>query len=274
MATTHARTGSNVGNVRKMDYLMSAERDFERRPSGADVRYALCSTPRCGSNMVGDMLHATGVAGDPQEYLNVRFMAGYNRSLGREQGTMDLDAYQADMEARRTSPNGVFGIKIHFEHLETIWPKRYRAMATYLGRYDRLVFLTRRDKIAQAVSLHKARETQIWASIDYRFLDQDDPRLAIVPQFDGLKIMAALSDLLTQEASWRALLQSSGLPYIELAYEDFVGDFEGESRKLLQALGLDPGKAGQAPGIRRQGADDDPMVAQFRQLIGVSGGKA
>ncbi|WP_161798972.1 Stf0 family sulfotransferase [Caenimonas sp. SL110] len=268
MATRNPGQNRNVGNVRKIDFLMSPERDFPRRSQPATYRYALCSTPRCGSNMVGDMLFDTGLAGNPQEYLNTRYMAGYNRSMGRDGGPFDLTAYQGDMESRRTSPNGVFGIKIHFEHMESLWKQQFAEMAKYLSIYNQFVLLTRRDKIAQAVSLHKARETQIWASIDYKFLEPDDPRLKIKPAFSAHKIARCLSDLIVQEESWRALLDNFKLPYVVLAYEDLVADFAGESRKLLRVLGLDPDKAKQAPGIRKQGVDNDPMIAQFRELIG------
>ncbi|MES2634410.1 MAG: Stf0 family sulfotransferase [Pseudomonadota bacterium] len=260
----------NVGNVRKIDFLMSPDRDFPRRNQPAAYRYALCSTPRCGSNMVGDMLLDTGLAGNPQEYLNTRYMAGYNRSMGRDASTFDLAAYQGDMESRRSSPNGVFGIKIHFEHMESLWKQNFVEMARYLRIYNQFVLLTRRDKIAQAVSLHKARETQIWASIDYKFLEPDDPRLSIKPVFSAQKIARCLADLIVQEESWRAVLDNFKLPYVVLVYEDLVADFAGESRKLLQVLGLDPDKAKQAPGIRKQGVDNDPMIAQFRELIGVA----
>jgi LPS sulfotransferase NodH len=273
MATAPAPHRRNLGNVRKIDYLMSPERDFEPRPQGAEFRYVMCSTPRCGSNLVGDMLHDSGLAGDPQEYLNARYIAGYLRANGGGT-TIELKPYQQELETRRTSPNGVFGVKIHFEHVESLWKSNMAAAATYLRKCDRFLLLTRRDKLAQAVSLYKARETQIWSSLDYQFLDKDDPRLSIKPEFNAVQILHALTDLVQQETRWRALLEACQLPYTEVVYEDFVADYVGQSRKLLEVLGLDPDKAKAAPGLRKQGTDNDPMIARIRDVIGVGAGSA
>lgn len=53
------------GNTAKIDHLMSPARDCGTDGNGASYRYLLCSTARCGSNLVSDMLQQTGLAGDP-----------------------------------------------------------------------------------------------------------------------------------------------------------------------------------------------------------------
>lgn len=260
----------NVGNVKKIDFLMSTERDFPVRPEGAATRYVLCSTPRCGSNLVGEMLHGTGLAGDPQEYLNTRYINGFMRLRGEpEAKTLDLAAYMADLERRRTTPNGVFGVKIHFEHIDSVWKGRSNAAVKFLQRFDKFVLLSRRDKIAQAVSLYKARATQIWSSTDYQFMAEDDPRRSIKPEFDPAAIAKALKDLITDDAQWRELLTQHGLPHVELCYEDFVADYAGQGRRLLSELGIPEDKAAAGPKLKKQGADNDPLIAQFRQYIGL-----
>jgi len=269
---TRQQPARKLGNVRKIDFLMSPERDFEPRPEGASFRYVLCSTPRCGSNLVGEMLRETGLAGDPHEYLNQRYIAGFLRTREDKTRKLDVKDYLAQLERRRTSPNGVFGVKIHFEHLESLWKGRKKAAAAFLRGFDKFVLLTRRDKIAQAVSLYKARETQIWSSLDYDFLDADDPRRAIKPGFDAVRIAKALSDLIADETHWRTLLESQSLPYVELCYEDVVADYAGQRTKLLAALGIDAAKAAAAPGLKKQGADNDPLIAQFKQHIGLGAG--
>ncbi len=258
-----------AGNIRKIDYLMSVERDFALRPAGAASRYALLSTPRCGSNLVGDMLHATGCAGDPQEYLNARLIAGFVRSKKPAvNAKIALRDYLMEMETRRSSPNGVFGIKIHYEHLLDVWKGREAEAAPLLRGYDRLVLLSRRDKIAQAVSLYKARVTQIWSSLDIKFLDEDDPRRLRKATYDPVSIAQALADLIKQEIGWRSFLQAHELPFIELCYEDFVADYAGQSARLLHALGIGIEHAPAAPRLQRQGRENDPMIEAFRQAIG------
>ncbi|HSH89381.1 MAG TPA: Stf0 family sulfotransferase [Ramlibacter sp.] len=269
-ATQAMQAARKLGNVRKIDFLMARDRDFAPRPEGARYRYVLCSTPRCGSNLVGEMLHDTGLAGDPHEYLNQRYVAGFLRERGTKDAAVNFKEYQTELETRRTSPNGVFGVKIHYEHLEARWHDRMAQAVQYLRVYDKFVLLTRRDKVAQAVSLHKARESQIWSSLDYKFLDADDPRRAVKPAFNAIRIAKALSDLVEQETKWRQLIESQKFPYVEVCYEDFVADYVGQSHRLLAELGIDPAAAKvTAPGLKKQGAEDDPMIEQFKQLIGV-----
>lgn len=81
--------------------------------------------------MIGLGLAETGVAGDPLEYLNLFYVQAYakrsgisdpeefSRSLCRSPDT--LFKYLAFVEARRTSPNGVFGLKLHHSQFASIF---------------------------------------------------------------------------------------------------------------------------------------------------------
>ncbi len=257
----------NTGNIRKIDYLMSYERDFPIRTKSR-YRYALLSTPRCGSNMVSDMLHQTGVAGDPLEYLNSRFIAGYLRLKGRDHSSpIVLSQYLEEMESRRTSKNGYFGIKIHFEHMARVFSDT-RNFLDYLNLCDRVIFLRRRDKISQAVSLYKARVTQIWSSMDYEFIDPTDPRLSVTVGFDPVAIGRALADVLTQEFGWEALLRRHNIEHKEVWYEDLTLDFSEKSGELLSYLQLSD-FIGQIrpPRTQKQGGDTQSHIRQFRQIL-------
>ncbi|MDX9767745.1 MAG: Stf0 family sulfotransferase [Ectothiorhodospiraceae bacterium] len=132
------------------------------------------------------------------------------------------------------------------------------------------MLLWRRDRLAQAVSLYKARVTQIWSSLDRQFLDDDDPRLSVEVKYDPLAIAQALTDVIRQETGWRRFFQEHALPYIEVCHEDFVSDPAAQGKRLLEALDIDPvGVALPAPRLERQGgADNDAMVREFRELLG------
>ncbi len=90
--------------------LMSPSFDLAQ-VSGRRRRYAILSTPRCGSTLLGMALTATGRLGVPTEYLNSRAIAAF-KALGGEVG-LDPLSYLDLMEARRTASSGWFGIKIH-----------------------------------------------------------------------------------------------------------------------------------------------------------------
>jgi predicted O-linked N-acetylglucosamine transferase (SPINDLY family)/LPS sulfotransferase NodH len=255
----------------KFDFLMSSENDFVPYPGVPRCRYLLCSTARSGSNLVSDLLTQTLHAGRPMEYLNGRYMLAELRrqgSGGANERKIDLIAYLDALQARRTSSNGWFGLKAHFEHIDGLWTKNRALAEQLLGRFDIFIQLRRRDKLAQAVSLYRARVTKIWSSLDYRFLPSDDPRRTMDVPYEPSHIMRALADIVRQEAAWEHCLQTLELPYSVFWYEDFVADYRASGSKLLDVLGL-PEAADRivAPSLQRQGNDKDPLLEQFRTLL-------
>ena len=70
-----------------------------------------CTTPRCGSNMLCFSLIKTGLIGVPLEYFNhVQSMHDFQKRIS-DSGTV-YDYLNALLEVR-TTPNGVFSMKIH-----------------------------------------------------------------------------------------------------------------------------------------------------------------
>jgi LPS sulfotransferase NodH len=139
-----------------------------RRPTRSLV---LCSTPRCGSEMLYSGLAATGVLGTPLEWLNPATRRNMSKrwSFGD-----DLASYIGALHAHRTTADGLFSTKVHWEHLVGI-----RAEAG--GSADRMVFETSRDLLewlfpdalyvriirldvdAQAISLWRASQSNVWS---------------------------------------------------------------------------------------------------------------
>lgn len=259
----------NVGIPAQMDYLMGPERDL----AGSVVRsrYLICSTPRSGSSALADLLCASGCAGDPLEYLNARLMSGWLRR--REGGNiLDLLAYLEQIEACRTSPNGVFGLKVHSYQLRRIWGDDHESIKAFVSRFDHLVFVRRRDKLAQAVSLFRARATQVWTSEDRRFLAQDDPRLRMEVPFNPQLITQCLGMIAAGELAWAALFSTIGRKPLVVEYETFVADMAGTTRGVLNALSLQGCALASSPQLRKQGSEADPLLVKFRQYLGLDVG--
>ena len=77
--------------------------------------YLLCCIERCGSNLLTGALRATGLAGRPSEYFNpVLEGEGWRHEL--RDGVESATAFDRVLLAG-TTPNGVFGAKLHFNHL-------------------------------------------------------------------------------------------------------------------------------------------------------------
>ncbi len=200
-------------------------------------------------------------------------MAGWLRSRGggRE---LDLLHYLEEIEARRTSPNGVFGLKVHSYQLRQIWGGDHESIKAFLSRFDHLVFVGRRDKLAQAVSLSRARVTQIWTSEDRRFLAEDDPRLHMEVPFNPALIAECLEMIASGELAWLRLFRATRRKPLVLEYENFVADMAGSTRKILNALGVQGSDLPASPHLRKQGAKADPLLVKFRQYLGVDAGNS
>lgn len=129
----------------------SEAHDFPRVDKPSKI-LIIASTARCGSHMFGHALYQTGKFGFPLEYGNAANLAEWKRRLKIE----DFGQVMSEIQRRRTSPNGVFGIKIHYKHIKL------------LGGFDNLgklfpgatyILLSRKDVMGQAISLSIAKQT-------------------------------------------------------------------------------------------------------------------
>jgi len=257
-----------TGIVSQMDEVMSRERDVRSDTGAPRVRYLLCATPRCGSNLLSLALQNTGIAGVPHEYLNPRLMWGWVRRTGCGV-PFDVVDYLEGIEAVRTTPNGVFGLKVHFYHLPLIWGRDRAGMLDFLSRFDHLILLGRGDKLAQAVSLYRAQVTQIWTSDDHRHLPADDPRLTLKVPFRPDLIANALKSIAAGDAGWASLLASSGKSAARFQYETFSLDIDSSVDRVLEILGCPTQRTRTHAELRKQGSPEDELLGGFRRYLGL-----
>src|SRR6266851_225014 len=103
--------------------------------------YVIASSFRSGSTLLCVKLWETGLLGAPWEYLN--FYNEMPLMMARLKSASPED-YVTKLLACRTTSNGVFGVKAHFHDFSSA-----------LGR----------DKLAQAVSMAKAHQSESWTSL-------------------------------------------------------------------------------------------------------------
>src|SRR5215470_11441615 len=96
-----------------LDAMLRQEWDFEPGSATPRMFYCVAATPRSGSTWLCQLLWATGVMGAPAEYFNPR--ASMMQMAGRL-GARHAREYVRLLKERRTSPNGVFGFKAHWQH--------------------------------------------------------------------------------------------------------------------------------------------------------------
>jgi LPS sulfotransferase NodH len=205
-----------------IDELVNFEFD---EPGEPRVSYLICSMPRSGSNLLCDLLSETGIAGAPTELFHPDMM----RRLQRRWGTHTIEEYVAQLLARKTGPNGVFGAKAHWGQYQP-----------YFGDMDprqlfpdlRFVFMHRRDHLRQAVSWVRSLQTLHWESTQPK---QD--RSAV---FDPEHITRKLGRIAREEEFWRDFFDRLGCEAHDVVYEDLTSSKHDTLHSLLEFVGASP----------------------------------
>jgi trehalose 2-sulfotransferase len=243
---------------------MSAARDFPN-PGAVRRRYCILSSPRSGSTLLARMLYATGLAGDPQEYFNPPLLQ-YERDRLADQ-SLSYSAFLRGMERRRTSPNGVFGLKTHFHQLLSAFGATgpNQEIIDFLKRHDALIWIRRRHRVRQAISQALAQRTLVWSSEDPRFGDQGETRL------HPYECALALQFVCNEDFAWEQLIGTAGLTVHELWYEDLIADYPNQCRAVLRHLGLDGAVAEiPPPQLRRQSSPlNASLQAELVRYLGL-----
>ncbi len=237
--------------------------------------YLVCATPRSGSTLLCETLERTGVAGRPREYFEALKETGVPRrpreyfwglrspevirllphdaQLDREgerTATWNRDDYALHLSAslrEGTTPNGVFGSKLMWSYFDDFL-ELMRGIPRFGGMGDgsllnaafpdlHYVFISRSDKVRQAVSLWRALQTWVWRKGEGRGSEEPLPTQRAVYSFDAIDHL--LDQLRRHEDAWRGFFFRIGQRPLSLFYEDVAGDLEGTVGRVLDELGVE-----------------------------------
>ena len=230
----------------------SSEHDY-RHQTETQKTLVIASTVRSGSHMLGHLLHQTDAFGFPLEYANRKNLDEWKARLNCKTLPEVLKALQA----RRTSSNGTFGIKIHYSHVQEFGG--FKAMCDLLPN-PHFVLLTREDVMAQAVSLAVAKQTGAWISEQGKPVSDPDFR------FDDIE--AGLRRVCLENASWRYSLAASGCKYMELNFSDVRSNTVNTVLRIADFMGIDveSPKIPTSPVTKRQSNElNKKWLARFQQ---------
>jgi LPS sulfotransferase NodH len=231
-------------------------------PTTPAVAYLVCATPRSGSTLLCEMLRATGVAGTPLEHFEVLRASGQPRQPREyfdgiaDAGVLQLlaplaagrpsdepaAAWAARIVREGSTPNGVWGGKLMWGHVEQLVSRAREldgladadlaaALRALLGDV-RFVYVTRADKVAQAVSLWRAVQTQRWSAA------AGAPR----QPHDAVYSFAAIDHLVAQleahDGAWRRWFAEQAARPLELSYEEVGADPRTAVERVLRFADL------------------------------------
>ena len=130
----------------------------------------------------------------------------------------------------------------------------------------RVVFVRRRDKVSQAVSLWKAIQDSAWSHEEGA---SPDASRELVFHFEAIDHL--LRRIVDHEASWEAYFAENGIEPCRVVYEEFVASYERTVLEILRDLGMDvPEQTAFKPRRMKKQADalSEEWVQLFRSLKG------
>jgi trehalose 2-sulfotransferase len=242
---------------------MNSDRDFPRN-TPARTRYCILSSQRSGSTLLARMLFHTRQAGDPLEFFNLRLLRLAQVQTGNQ--SLTPIEFMRLMESRRTSPNGVFGMKIHYEQMLRAFQSNMpsQKMIEFLRKQHHLFWMRRRDRLRQAVSHAVATQTNSWSS--------EEPPKATASSVSCLDCINSLQAISFQDFGWEQLIRAAKLQVRIIWYEDLISDYEGTCRLVLRDLKLENAVPTiPPPPIQRQsGAVNNQLFAELTEYLGLS----
>lgn len=240
--------------------------------------YTVWFSQRNGSSLLCEGLKSTGVAGKPEEYFNFQDP----ENLLSHYQVEDYAALRKGLWKQGTTTNGIFGVKVNaprkendplIEELRKVPGLPNPAAANHFQVWQNLfpnskhLFMTRRNKIRQAVSWWKAIVSETWhqrqgESRPYKPADIKD-------RYDFAAIRHLLFETSLREARIQDMLnQARAIPFT-IVYEDFVQSYEETIRSVIRFLEVEETNFQVAPPYYQKLADElsDEWTDRFRKEL-------
>ncbi len=208
--------------------------------------YRIWFTQRSGSTLLCESLIATGIAGKPGEHFNLM----EDETLTGHYEASNYQDLRDKIWKAGSTPNGVFGVKYSYYHARHMRHGRellaLRDLPENAVNHQRVwsdlfpkvkhIFLTRRNKVRQAVSWWKAIQDEVWHL-------KAGEHQAYAPEFfqekydlDALKHL--LKETMLKECAAQAYFDTHQIAPLTVVYEDFIRDPEAVIGRVLNFLDI------------------------------------
>lgn len=216
--------------------------------------YIICTTPRSGSTLLCTLLEATKQTGQPDSfYHEPHLMQEWADAWGLPDAGIvpPTDYDKAYLEATIAAGRGstsLFGMRLqqaYMPPLAATLARLYPDLQSDAERFERAfgslryLHLTRLDKVAQAVSLVKARQSGLW----HRHADGSErERVASAadPVYDPAAIEAEVASLTRADRAWSAWFAQEQIEPLRIIYETFGQRPAATVQYVCVALGVEP----------------------------------
>jgi trehalose 2-sulfotransferase len=192
--------------------LFTRRFDFPLRHGRPAKQLMIAAVPRAGSTAFCLDLWRTGLLGAPLEYANLYLMnqipdARWKKLLRRE------PVFWRELQRVRTAPNGVFSYKFLVQAYVEILRQKPKLLPFISATH--VVYLTRCDKLAQAISYSRAIRTGDWyAKVNGSAQAQCE--------YSEAHIQDCLNEISRQEMAWQQVFDITDTQPLRVSYEDFL----------------------------------------------------
>ena len=226
----------------------------------AKVEFAILCSGRCGSTLLSRELRAAG-AGKPGEHLRPPVL-----TLLRHRKVSGFDFHRWwDLVRLGHTSDGVFGTKIIFGFWlaakEFMTKDEQNCFLEFLGRAT-IIHISRRDRVAQAVSDFVANKTGVWHLLKGGEREAYDISAARI-EADVATLVSIYDRYAKHEEAISSLIQASGGRLLEIDYEDLAADPKQVVARAVEALGLKASSSYFATDVKLE-----PTTTVAHQMLG------
>ena len=219
--------------------------------------YLVLFSPRSGSTLLSNCLEKIGF-GRPIEAFNSHL--NFRKSLNWEIDFSDPHEYFKKAFSYQTL-NGVMGMKLSFIQFKLFLENARKLLSGLTEEFDdseiveiffhevKYIFIQRRKKVKQAISLAKGIQNGIWFEEEGQ--DSEYKKYLLPTVYDRDQIEYCFDTSLTNDIFWQHYLRKNNLSALNIYYEDLDSNFIEQMSKVYEFLNIED-KEIIAPQLRKQ----------------------
>ncbi|MCE7997849.1 MAG: Stf0 sulfotransferase [Rhodobiaceae bacterium] len=218
--------------------------------------------------MLCDLMSGTGVLGRPASFYRPESIPDRAAQLGinHEPGSEEFERpYLAAIRKEGSDATGTFGLRLMWETIEDLrdrlsplFPDQQNDADLFECAFGHPLYihLVREDKVAQAVSLVRAKQSGQWHLASDGTVRQGamDPSPIT---YDVQAIEQEIASLSSDDAAWEKWFAAQRLSPVQVTYEELANSPAAVIAALLRALGCDPTIAQSVAPLTSKMADDE-----------------
>lgn len=195
-------------------------------------QYVVAITPRSGSSYLCDVMTKSRCFGQPDEFINPDTIAQIMAKIpGRTP-----EEYLTNILKFRRARNGISGLKASWFHWQRFSQAMNDEQRHYLTQF-KYIYLTRRNLIAQAISLYRATASSVFHTNIQHSPDALNKFQA--QQYDYEAIKFWYEHIAQQEQGWQQYFYQQRIYPLCLTYEDVETDIVMTLKRIANYLGID-----------------------------------